>query len=117
MEPLGGGLSQTGTDGMGHETLLLVGRLFLGSSHDGKEGQRTWLLLVEKVGEAVIMSDGLTLAAQHRQQRAVGKDDIIVMAGSSLHLHQYLETQTVGGDGICQSPFSFLKRLGSLGID
>ena len=82
---------------MGHETLLLVGGLFLGGGHDGEEGQWTGLLLVEEVGEAMIMSDGLALTTQHGQYGSVGKNDVIVTAGSSLYLRQQLELQTVGG--------------------
>jgi len=96
LEPLSGSLGKTGADSMGHETLLLVGGLFLGGGQDGEEGQRAGLLLVEEVGEAMIMSDGLALTAQHGQYGSVGKNDVIVSAGSSLYLRQHSELQSVG---------------------
>ena len=64
-KPFGSSFGQTGTDGVTHETLGIVGWRNNGTGNNSEEPYGRWLLFIEVVGQAKVMTCH-TLTAQHR---------------------------------------------------
>ena len=104
----------------------LVGRLVLGTSHDGEEAKGRRLLLVEEIGEAEEVACR-ALAAEHGEGDLIladgigehttcSEDDVVATAGGREEAQQGFYLDGILFDGALQVFFAFLQRTLSLWV-
>ena len=115
LQPFSTRLSQTSTDGMTHQSLPLVLRLYLWLTGNDEESDGRCLFCVEVVGQAEIVPSG-TLTAQHGHHLAAFQHDVVALALGRLKTVEHLQADAVVLDGLGQVVLTLLQGALSLWV-